>query len=217
MGNLYFCWWILLSYKKRCNISDDALVFKIGFHRFSNANISVLVLAPSVSFTCAWYISCKDLSCRFYKTLVEVRSFTNFFQFRIRERNSWIIKVVFKAQLILFVDRYLNLDSRGSILIMQIYVFQMPKYWLLFLCFSVPFVLDWVRFILGRPMWGSIFIIQNGLIILGILAAHTKSFLFCLLYSDTAELPLNPVNPSAPDMEQEIVSVEFMYDRYVWL
>ena len=58
---------------------------------------------------------------------------------------------------------------------------------------------------------------QNGLIILGILVAHTKYFLLCLLYSDAAELPLNPVNPSAPDMEQDIVSVEFMYDHYVEL
>ena len=49
------------------------------------------------------------------------------------------------------------------------------------------------------------------------LVTHKKSFLFCLLYSDAAELPLNPVNPSAPDMEQDIVSVEFINGHYVWL
>ena len=50
----------------------------------------------------------------------------------------------------------------------------------------------------------GIFKIQNCLIIYRILTGHTKSFLFCLLYSDAAELPLNP---SAPNMEQENVSI----------
>ena len=52
--------------------------------------------------------------------------------------------------------------------------------------------------------------VQNGSIILRFLAVHTKFFLFCLSYSDAAELPLNPVNPSTSDLEQDIVSVAFM-------
>ena len=45
---------------------------------------------------------------------------------------------------------------------------------------------------------------------MGTLAAYTKSFLFYLLHSDAAEVPLNPINPSAPGLEQDNVSVEFI-------
>ena len=39
-----------------------------------------------------------------------------------------------------------------------------------------------------------------------------QNCLFCLLYSDAPEQPLNPLNPTAPDMEQETVSVKVYSD-----
>ena len=39
-----------------------------------------------------------------------------------------------------------------------------------------------------------------------------QNILFCLLYSDAPEQPLNPLNPTAPDMEQETVSFKVYAD-----
>ena len=39
-----------------------------------------------------------------------------------------------------------------------------------------------------------------------------QNLLFCLLYSDASEQPLNPLTPTAPVMEQETVSVKVYAD-----